>query len=120
MGMREDGSPTNSLSVQGTPHDRRVPSALGAHLGAALPGGGEWQGLDTYFILHGMSEADARAHTRNCSLSELCAPPATRPPGCRSCRRSWRSGAMRGAPAGRNTGWCSGRVTSTRQRAGGG
>jgi len=79
VGVREDGSPTNSLSVQGTPHDRRMPSALGAHLGAPLPGGGAWAGLDTYFILHGMSEADARAHTRNCSLSELCVPAAARP-----------------------------------------
>jgi hypothetical protein len=104
VGVREDGSPTNSLSVQGTPHDRRMPSALGAHLGAPLPGGGAWAGLDTYFILQGMSEADARAHTRNCSLSELCVPAAARPPGRGSCRRSWRSGALRGAPAGRRTG----------------
>ena len=45
-----------------------------------MPDGSEWDGLDTYFLLHGMSGADARAHTRNCTISELCAPRASAAP----------------------------------------
>ena len=36
-----------------------------------MPDGSQWDGLDSYFVLHGMTGADALAHTRNCSLSEL-------------------------------------------------
>ena len=83
MGMLADGAPTKVLDVQRTPTDLRVPGALGAHMGRAMPDGSRWDGLDTYFVLHGMTGPDALAHTRNCSLSELCNPGAHR-------RAEWR------------------------------
>ena len=74
MGVQADGAPTKVQDVQRTPADLRVPGPLGAYLGRAMPDGAQWAGLDTYFVLHGMAGAEARAYTRNCSLSELCGP----------------------------------------------
>lgn len=80
MGFQEDGSPTEVAWVQGSPNDLRVPDALGTYFGREMLDGSEWDGLDTYFLLHGMSGADARAHTRNCTISELCAHRASAAP----------------------------------------
>lgn len=74
MGVQADGAPTKVQDVQRTPTDLRVPGPLGTYLGRAMPDGSQWNGLDTYFVLHGMAGEEARAYTHNCSLSELCGP----------------------------------------------
>ena len=77
---RRTATPARCAGCRARRHDLRVPDALGTYLGREMPDGSEWDGLDTYFLLHGMSGADARAHTRNCTISELCAPRASAAP----------------------------------------